>query len=178
MPDGGVDGGAGPAGGVDGLIDQVARFWKVSMRSSRDLLAGTYSFGDAAQDLQDLISSSAAYAVRVADDLWGPDPPLTAYDGTWEATMYVREPVTGQVALSTSGLTAVGAPDVRIPPENVTIEPRVLGPADTTFKVTVAMAPEHRRRTLIFEGEIEAEGLGAAVTDTVWANNRDDGPVT
>jgi hypothetical protein len=168
-----------PAGGLDGLIDQVTAFWKVSARSTRQIIDGSYSVGDAAQDLNQLISSSAGFAVRVADDLWGPDPPLAAYDGTWEATMHLLDGVADmQLTLRTDGLRAIGAPEVQIPPEKITFEPRMVSEGETKFKITVEMAPEHRRKTLIFEGEIVSDETGGApVTDTVLANNRDDGPV-
>lgn len=166
------------AGGLDGLIDQVATFWKVSTRSSRQLLDGQYSLGDAAHDLDTLISSAAGYAVGVADDLWGPDPPLVTYDGTWQATMHVLESVGRQrLTLGTSGLRAIGAPEVRIPPSNISFNPPVLQPGETTFEITVAMDPSHRLRTLIFQGEVVSEETRAPITDTVRANNRDDGPV-
>lgn len=173
-----ADTGRPPAGGLDGLIDQMANFWKVSNRSSRRLLDGQYSFGDAAHDADTLISSAAGYTVRVADDLWGPDPPLVTYDGTWEARMQVFDEV-GQrpLTLRTSGLRAIGVPDVRIPPSNVSFDPPILEKGDTTFKVTVTMDPSHRRQTMIFQGEIVSDQTRAPVTDTVRANNRDDGPV-
>ena len=167
-----------PAGGLDGFIDQIANYWKVSTRSSRQLLSGDYSLGDAAQDLDSLISSSAGYAVRVADDLWGPEPPLAAYDGTWEATMNVFDHVTRRpLTLRTSGLRAIGAPDIRIPPSNITFDPPVLQESDATFRITVAMEPAHRRRTLVFVGEVAADETHERLTDPVRANNRDDGPV-
>lgn len=173
-----ADTGRPPAGGLDGLIDQVATFWKVSSRSSRLLLAGQYSVGDAAHDLDTLISSAVGYGVRVADDLWGPDPPLITYDGTWEATMDVFAEVEQRpLTLRTSGLRAIGAPDIRIPPSNISFDPPELQEGDTTFKVTVTMDPSHRRRTLIFRGEVVSEQTGAPVTDTILANDRDDGPV-
>lgn len=167
-----------PAGGLDGFIDQIANYWKVSTRSSRQLLSGDYSLGDAAQDLNTLISSATGYAVRVADDLWGPEPPLAAYDGTWEAIMQVRSDVTQRpLTLRTSGLRAVGAPDVRIPPSNIAFDPPVLQKGESKFKITVTMGPGHRHRTFIFVGEVVSDQTRAPVTDKVRANNRDDGPV-
>lgn len=166
------------AGGLDGLIDQFANFWKVSTRSSRQLLDGQYSFGDAAHDLDTLISSAAGYAVGVADDLWGPDPPLVTYDGTWDATMHVFDEVSQRpLTLRTSGLRAIGAPDVRIPPSNVSFNPPELREGDTTFDITVTMDASHRRQTLVFQGEVVSDQTRAPVTDTVRADNRDDGPV-
>ncbi|MDQ4091540.1 MAG: hypothetical protein M3163_14760 [Actinomycetota bacterium] len=167
-----------PAGGLDGFIDQIANYWKVSTRSSRQLLSGDYSLGDAAQDLNTLITSATGYAVRVADDLWGPEPPLAAYDGTWEATMNVFDHVTQRpLTLRTSGLRAVGAPDIRIPPSNIAFDPPEVRTGESEFRVTVTMGPGHRDRTFIFVGEVVSDETRAPVTDRVRANNRDDGPV-
>ena len=168
-----------PPRGLDGFIDQVATFWRISARGSRRMLDGDYSVGDAAADVDTLIRSSTGYAVRVADDLWGPEAPLAAYDGDWNSMMRVLKTV-GQrpLTLRSTELRAIGNPSVRIPPANVTFVPPKLEDGVTEFEVIVRMGPEHRRRTLIFQGTVESEERpGQAVTDPIRANNRDNGPV-
>lgn len=165
------------SGGLEGFIDELARCWKLTTRGSRRILDGRYTFTDAAADLNDWLTSSTSYAVRVADDLWGEAPPFAQHSDTWTATMTVlRRPDDRPLTLQTTGLRAIGE-QIEIPPSAITFEPPVLQLRDNTFTVSVSMAAVPTRKTLIFEGTINAMESPGPVSDPVRANNRDGGPV-
>jgi len=162
---------------LEGFIDELARCWKLTTRSSRRILDGGYTFTDAAADLNDWLSASTSYAVRVADDLWGESPPLAEHPDTWTATMTVlRRPDDRPLTLRTTGLRAIGEP-TEIPPSAITFDPPVLQVRDNTFKVRVSMAAVPTRRTLILEGIVDAMESPGPVSDPMRANNRDGGPL-
>lgn len=166
-----------PSTGLDGLIDQVAGFWKLTTRVSRRVLDGDYTIADATVDMDAWVSSTASYAVGVADGVWGPQPALSKYAGTWSATMTVLPSVQERpLTLCTTGLRAIGDPTL-IPPSDITFDPPQVPFGVDTFTVSVSMGSMRRRETLIFQGEITAVETGGAVTDPVRANNRDSGPV-
>ena len=171
------EGATSRSSGLEGFIDELNRCWELTTRSSRRILEGRYTFTDAAADLNDWLSSSTSYAVRVADDLWGEAPPFALHSDTWTGTMTVlRRPDDRPLTLQTTGLRAIGK-QIEIPPSAITFDPPVLQLRDNTFTVHVSMVAVPTRETLIFEGIINALESPGPVSDPVRANNRDGGPV-
>lgn len=173
----GPDGATSQSGGLEGFTDELARYWKLTTRSSRLILEGKYTFTHAASDLNDWLSSSTSYAVRVADDLWGEAPPTAEQSDTWTATMTVlRRADDRPLTLQTTGLRAIGE-QIEIPPAAITFEPPVLQLRDSTFTVTISKAALPTGKTLFLKGIVNAMESPGPVSDPVRANNRDGGPV-
>jgi hypothetical protein len=166
-----------PSGGLDALIDQVADTCKRLARAGAQAVTGDYSLNDAFADWDDWVSSSARYAVGVADELWGRPARPSRFTGTWSATMTVLPSVTKRpLALRSTGLSADDT-DFRIDPSNVAFEPAVLQPGCDTFQVTVWTANAPRDKAYIFEGQIVDDETGDPVTDPILASNVDGGAV-
>ena len=166
-----------PSAGLEALIDEVAGNSKRAARATRLLMTGDYSLNDANADVSDWLASSARYAVRVADELWGRPAAPAKFSGTWSTTMTVFPDVTKRpLTLRSKGLSARGT-DLKIDPSNVAFDPEVLQPGCDTFRVSVWMASASRERTFIFEGDIVDDETGEPVTDPLLADNRDGGSV-
>jgi hypothetical protein len=173
------------SGGLEGLIDQITDIWKLSTRSSRQMLDGTYSLGDASQDFNRWLTSSATYVVSVADDFWGESAPTSTYNGVWRARATVLPGLPRPLKLYTTGLVGINQPSAIVSPANVTFDPPTLQDNHDEFDVIVTIDPALRGiRTILFQGVIrghdpddEPAEDDPVVTDPVVANNLDGGPV-
>ena len=173
------------SGGLEGLIDQIADVWKLSTRSSRQMLDGTYTLGDASRDFNAWLTSSTTYAVRVADDFWGEGAPMSTYDGVWRTRATVCTGLPRPLKLYTTGLRGINQPSAIVSPANIRFEPPTLQEGDDEFDVIVTIDPALRGiRTILFQGVVrghdpdeEPAEDDPIVTDPLMANNLDGGPV-
>lgn len=149
------------------------------------MLDGTYTLGDATRDFNRLLTSSATYAVRVADDFWGEDAPLSTYDGVWRTRATALPGLPRPLKLYTTGLHGINQPDAIVSPANVSFEPPTLQDDHDEFDVIVRVDPALRGiRTILFQGVVRGHNPDEQpgdddpiVTDPVIANNLDGGPV-